>query len=248
VFYISHFLHNDKGYCYIAQWVPANNKAGRKIKHIQNLGKITKEQAEREKQLFEKIMTIKPIYRTIVIDPPWPMKKSKRNERPNQNEMDYKLMTIDEINNFPLKDFVSKDGAHVYLWTTHKHLPDAFQIFNSWNVEYHCTLTWIKNVGITPFSWMFSTEFVLFGFIGNIPIIRKGLRTDFKAKVQGHSVKPDEFYETVKRVSPEPRIDIFNRRAIEGFDSYGYEAKNNETVDDGNTQRFDSSDLPSMVI
>ena len=188
------------------------------------MGKITKEQAEREKELFEKQMEIKPIYRTIVIDPPWPIKKSKRSERPNQNEMDYKLMTIEQIKDFPLNDFVSKDGAHVYLWTTHKHLPNAFKILNAWNVDYHCTLTWIKNVGITPFSWMFSTEFVLFGFIGNLPIIRKGLRTDFKAKVQQHSWKPDEFYVTVKRVSPEPRIDIFNRRKIDGFDSYGYEA------------------------
>lgn len=174
--------------------------------------------------MFNQNLKVEQIYRTIVIDPPWPMKKSNRTARPNQTNMDYITMSLDEIKDFDLSRFVSKDGAHIYLWTTHKYLPYSFQLFNSWNVDYHCTLTWVKNVGMTPFSWMFSTEFILFGFIGSLPIIRKGLRTDFEAKVQQHSWKPDIFYETVKRVSPEPRIDIFNRRKIDGFDSFGYEA------------------------
>ena len=195
-----------------------------KNKHVRSLGKINKEQAQEELELFKKQMEIKPIYRTIVIDPPWPIEKILRKVRPNQKTMDYKMMTLKEIGNFPLNKFVSKDGAHVYLWTTHRHLPESFNILNSWNVNYQSLLTWVKKVGITPFSWMYSTEFVIFGRIGHLDLIRKGLRTDFKAKVQGHSKKPDEFYETVKRVSPEPRIDIFNRRKIEGFDSYGYEA------------------------
>lgn len=70
---------------------------------------------------------------------------------------------------------------------------------------------------------MFSTEFVLFGMIGNLAVIRKGVRTDFKGKVREHSRKPDEFYEIVKRVSPDPRIDIFSREKRVGFDQYGDE-------------------------
>jgi N6-adenosine-specific RNA methylase IME4 len=70
---------------------------------------------------------------------------------------------------------------------------------------------------------MYSTEHVLFGTVGNLPIIRKGIRLDFKAKVREHSRKPDEFYEIVKRASADPRIDIFSREKRDGFDQWGIE-------------------------
>lgn len=215
------FLHETHGYFYLAV------KLGKKIKHIKALGKISKEQAikkleEWNKQL-EKPLEPKSIYRTIVLDPPWLIDKISRRVRPNQKKMDYTTMTLEEIKNFSLKKFVSSDGAHIYLWTTQKHLQDAFEVLDAWGVKYQCLLTWIKNVGITPFSWMYSTEFVLFGRIGHLDLIRKGIRTDFQAKVREHSRKPNEFYEIVKRASPDPRIDIFSREKREGFDSYGYE-------------------------
>jgi len=215
------YLKRDKGYYYICE----KEKRGGKWRHkyLASLGKISKEEAERKLREWEKRVEIKPIYRTIVVDPPWKMKKSKRSVRPKQIVMDYEVMSLDEIMRFPIRKFMSADGCHVYLWTTHKHLPDAFAVFKAWGVNYHCTLTWIKNVGFTPFSWMFSTEFVLFGLVGNLPVIKKGMRTDFKGKVREHSRKPDEFYEIVKRVSPEPRIDIFSREKRDGFDQYGYE-------------------------
>jgi N6-adenosine-specific RNA methylase IME4 len=84
-------------------------------------------------------------------------------------------------------------------------------------------LTWVKNVGITPFSWMYSTELILFGRLGNLPLLQKGLRLDFSAKVREHSRKPDEFYERVKLVSPEPRLDLFSREKRDGFEQWGIE-------------------------
>lgn len=162
-------------------------------------------------------------YRTIVIDPPWPIEKITRDNRPNQSIIDYQTMTIDEIKLFPINDIAYQDGCHVYLWTTHKFIPLAFEIFETWGVKYQCLLTWVKNVGMTPFSFMYSTEHVLFGRIGTLDLLKCGERLDFSAKTTGHSAKPDAFYELVRKVSPEPRIDVFNRRIIEGFDRYGNE-------------------------
>jgi len=70
---------------------------------------------------------------------------------------------------------------------------------------------------------MYSTELVLFGRVGTLDLLKKGLRLDFSAKVREHSRKPDEFYELVRKASPEPRIDVFSREKRKGFDQHGNE-------------------------
>lgn len=202
-------------------WI-AEKRKGKKT-YLKKLGRIPKEEAQVKLSEWKQRLEIKPVFRTIVIDPPWPMEKIQREVRPNQVEFDYTTMSIEEIKEFPLRSFMNKDGCHVYMWTTQKFLQYSFDVFNAWGVKYQCLMTWIKNVGFTPFSWMYSTEHILYGTIGNLPLLRKGLRLDFNAKVREHSRKPDEFYELVKRVSSEPRVDIFSREKRDGFEQYGYE-------------------------
>jgi N6-adenosine-specific RNA methylase IME4 len=162
-------------------------------------------------------------YRCIVIDPPWPIEKIARDERPNQTIVDYPTMALDDIRALPIEELVVEGGCHVYLWTTHKFLPAALDIFEGWGVKYQCLMTWVKNVGFTPFSWMYSTEHVLFGRVGSLDVERKGLRLDFAAKVREHSRKPDEFYELVRLASPGPRLEMFARETREGFTAWGNE-------------------------
>jgi len=171
----------------------------------------------------------KGMYRCVVIDPPWPIQKIEREERPLQgNQLDYQgTLTVDEIQTKMgvfLEDHAVKDGCHVYLWVTHRFLPTGFDLFKAWGVKYECLMTWVKNVGFTPFSWMYDTEHVLFGRLGSLEVAKKGLRLSFSAKVQGHSRKPDEFYDRVRQASPENRVDMFGREAREGFEVWGNEA------------------------
>lgn len=162
-------------------------------------------------------------YAAIVIDPPWPVEKILREVRPKQGPaLDYPVMQLDEIAALPIPDLAS-EGTHVYLWTTHKFLPAAFDLFDAWGVRYECLMTWVKNVGMTPFSWMYDTEHVLFGRIGSLELATKGQRLSFQAPVDGHSVKPDVFYERVIAASPAPRLEMFARRDREGFTVWGNE-------------------------
>lgn len=158
----------------------------------------------------------------IVIDPPWQMQKIERDVRPNQVEFDYPTMSEDELKVFPLPDF-SADDCHLYLWTTQKYLPMALRLAEHWGFKYQCLMTWVKNVGFTPFSWMYSTEHVLFCTKGSLQLLRLGMRLDFNARVREHSRKPDEFYDIVRQASPEPRLDVFSREKREGFEQYGNE-------------------------
>lgn len=181
--------------------------------------------------LVDEILGKKPMpiptgkYRVLVVDPPWNVEKILREVRPNQDELDYRTMSLEEIKALSIQKLAFEEGCHIYLWTTHKHLPDAFEVFGAWGVKYECLLTWVKNVGFTPFSWMYSTEHVLFGRIGTLELLEKGKRLDFQAKVREHSRKPDEFYELVKSVSPEPRLDMFAREKHDGFEAWGNEVE-----------------------
>jgi N6-adenosine-specific RNA methylase IME4 len=163
-------------------------------------------------------------YRCIVIDPPWPVTKILRDVRPNQDAgLDYPTMSLDAIAELPIADLTDPAGAHVYLWTTHRFLPAAFGLFERWGVDYECVMTWVKNVGMTPYSWMYDTEHVLFGRVGSLPLQRLGLRLSFAAPVTRHSEKPDIFYERVAEASPGPRLDMFARRPRDGFEVWGNE-------------------------
>lgn len=184
-----------------------------------------------ERQVEEEPETTTPelpdqTYRTLVIDPPWDMEKSSREERPDQGKyLDYPTMDIDEIFELPVEELAADSGAHVYLWTTHKYLPAAFRAFEEWDVRYECTLTWIKPTGMTPFSWQYNTEFVLFGRFGDSQdLMQKGLQLSIEAPNTKHSEKPDEFYERVRTASPGPRLEMFARGSRDGFDVWGDEA------------------------
>ncbi len=162
-------------------------------------------------------------YATVVIDPPWPVEKILRDVRPQQGPaLDYPVMQLDEIEALPVPALAG-DGCHVYLWVTHRFLPAGLELFDAWGVSYECLMTWVKNVGMTPFSWMYDTEHVLFGRVGQLEVVQKGQRLSFSESVQGHSVKPDVFYERVLAASPEPRLEMFARRTRAGFEPWGNE-------------------------
>lgn len=164
-------------------------------------------------------------YRCIVIDPPWPIKKIEREERPNQGiELDYPTMTIEQIEALPIAELADNEGCHLYLWVTQKYLPTGLELIKKWEFNYQCIMTWRKNVGFTPFSWMYDTEHVIFAHCGSLPLQQLGLRLSFDAPVNGHSVKPDIFFnERVILASPEPRLEMFARKQRGGFYVWGNE-------------------------
>lgn len=163
-------------------------------------------------------------YRCIVIDPPWPVQKIEREERPHQGQvLEYPTMSLEDIEALPVGNFAFEDGCHLYLWVTQKYLPDGLRMMEAWGFRYQCVLTWVKPTGMTPYSWMYNTEHVLFGRAGNLPLDRLGLKLSFEAPVTVHSAKPDVFYTRVIQATPGPRLEMFARREREGFDVWGNE-------------------------
>lgn len=164
-------------------------------------------------------------YRTIVIDPPWHMEKILREVAPNQVGFEYPTMTTEQIKEFPIPAEVADDDCHLFMWTTQKYLPAAFDILQAWGFRYVFTMVWHKNGGFQPFNLpQYNCEFVLYGRKGSPEFTdTKAFPTCFDGERREHSRKPDEFYDLIERVAPGPRIDIFSREKREGFDQYGNE-------------------------
>jgi len=166
----------------------------------------------------------------IVIDPPWPVRKIERATRPWQGaELDYPVMKLDEIEALPVDKLADTD-AHLYLWVTHRYLPDGLRLLAAWGFNYQCVMTWNKNTGIVPYSWMYDTEHVLFGTRGKLKIAKRGQRLSFDEPVNGHSVKPSVFYDRVRSASPGRRLDMFPGVEHDGFEPWGLEASHRAVV------------------
>ena len=199
---------------------------------LQKAKEIRAEKAKKRREENEELKRNTPPpefvgkYDVLVIDPPWPMQKFERDCRPNQTgELDYPVMQENEL---AAMDLPLAESAHVFLWTTHKFLPMALRLFDSWGIKYVCNFVWHKPGGPQPFNLpQYNCEFCLYGRVGAPTFAdTKSFNTCFEAPRGPHSEKPELFYETLRRVTDGHRIDIFNRRPIEGFDVWGNESGN----------------------
>ena len=169
------------------------------------------------------LKAVQGVYDVVVIDPPWPVAFQARATRPQQVALAYPTMTVVAIQALHVPLAAS---AHVWLWTTHRFLPEALRCLAAWGLTYSCCFVWAKDGGMQPMGMpQFDCELVLYARKGPAVFLDT---TNFKTLVQApraeHSAKPDAFYAMVRRVTAGRRLDMFARRPIAGFDSWGYDA------------------------
>ena len=180
-------------------------------------------QAELESRHAQEVKAIQGVYDVIVIDPPWPVAFNTRETRPNQAVLPYRPMSLDEI--YALK-LPMAEACHVWVWTTHRFLPAAFNCLVTWGLRYVCCFVWHKPGGMQPMDLpQFNCEFALYARTGTPRFLdTTAFPTCFTAERGAHSAKPDAFYAMVARVTAGRRLDMFNRRSIPGFDGWGQES------------------------
>ena len=161
------------------------------------------------------------LFQTIVIDPPWDWGDEGDGDKYGRTMPDYATMPIDEIEQLPVGK-IADDNCHLYLWITNRSLYKGFRLLDAWGFRYITCLTWVKpSFGMGTY-FRGDTEQVLFGVKGNQPIKRHDVGTHFNApRGNGHSAKPDEFYQLVETCSYGPYIDIFGRKGREGWSVWG---------------------------
>ncbi len=166
-------------------------------------------------------------YPVIVIDLPWDIGVNHGEISSPHQGFDYPVMSDQELFDFTLPQDIAADDCMIFLWCTQgRILPLGLKLLEEWGFTYKFYMHWTKNGGITPPGFpQYNGELILVAFKGKPKFLsNKDFRAGFNAKRSGHSRKPDEFYETLNRVTPGPRIDIFGRKGREGFDVWGGEA------------------------
>jgi N6-adenosine-specific RNA methylase IME4 len=208
--------------------------AGKELLKQVRKGEITLAEARRQVKKAEVVSKLEDVsareakalagqYDVIVIDPPWPMEKIERDVTPEQVAFEYPTMQEDELASMQLP---AADDCHVWVWTTHKFLPMCLRLLDVWGLKYVCTFVWHKPGGFQPFGLpQYNCEFAVYARRGTPQFIdTKAFPVCFDAPRGKHSEKPEAFYDVVRRVTAGRRIDIFNRREIDGFDVWGKEA------------------------
>jgi N6-adenosine-specific RNA methylase IME4 len=165
-------------------------------------------------------------YRTIVADPPWhvgagPVWASNGPSR----KLEYPTMSFEEIMDLPVKALAAP-GAHLYIWTINAYLERTYDLAREWGFKPSTLLTWAKppnGIGLGG-TYSLTTEHVLFARRGTCKALERVDSTWWLWPRGRHSAKPEAFLDMVERVSPEPRVELFARRARFGWDYWGNES------------------------
>jgi len=163
------------------------------------------------------------LFDVVSVDPPW----NYEGESKNITSFDavgrrvsnpYPEMTTDEIKKIKLP---LMDDAVVLLWTTHKFLPDAFDILKEWNLDYKATLIWNKEkMGMGAWFRM-QSEFCLVAVKGKPYWSNTTYRDIISEPRREHSRKPEFFYKMVNNITLGRKLEYFSREKREGWLVYG---------------------------
>lgn len=169
-------------------------------------------------------------YNIIYADPPW-IYKDKALAGNRGACCKYNLMTINEIINLPINKISDKDCI-LFMWVTMPKLNECFEVIKSWGFKYKtCAFTWIKqNKKSESLFWGMgrwtraNAEICLIATKGKPKRISAKVHSVIISKIREHSRKPDETRERIVQLCGDlPRIELFARQQVEGWDCWGNE-------------------------
>lgn len=166
---------------------------------------------------------LKGLFDVISVDPPWPYEGENKgitsfDSVGRRVANPYPEMSIEDIKKI---DMPLMENAVVLLWTTHKYLPDAFDILKAWNLDYKATLVWNKEkIGMGAWFRM-QCEFCLVAIKGKPYWENTTFRDILNEPRREHSRKPDSFFEMIEKITMGRRLEYFSREKRNGWEVFG---------------------------
>ena len=169
-------------------------------------------------------------YNIIYADPPWSYKdKALAGNRGACCK--YDVMTIEDIENLPIKD-ISASDCILFMWVTMPKLNECFEVIKKCGFAYKtCAFTWIKqNKKSNSLFWGMgrwtraNAELCLIATKGKPKRQSAKVHSIIMSKIREHSRKPDEVRNKIVELCGDiPRIELFARQTCEGWDCWGNE-------------------------
>ena len=169
-------------------------------------------------------------YQIIYADPPW-----SYNDQGCQGTManHYSGMPIEDIKNLPINQ-ITEENAILFLWTTFPMIQEGLEVIKSWGFTYKSIgFLWVKlnknNMGAFYGLGRWTrgnTEPCLLATKGKPKRINADVFQLIMSPLKRHSQKPQEVRERIIRlVGDLPRIELFARQKVEGWDCWGNEVE-----------------------
>jgi site-specific DNA-methyltransferase (adenine-specific) len=169
-------------------------------------------------------------YKILYCDPPWSYKTWNAKGGHKSASAHYSTMDVKEICNIPMQKICDKDCI-LFLWATYPNLPQAFEVIDAWGFKYKTGgFTWVKTyksgkpfIGLGYWTRA-NAEICLIATKGKIQRQSKSVSQIVMERPRRHSQKPDIVrYKIIELVGDLPRIELFARERVFGWDSWGLE-------------------------
>ncbi len=172
----------------------------------------------------ESILRTTPKYKIILCDPPWRYRNKRTGGSMNSGSAaKYQTMNLEDICSLPVYKIADANCA-LFLWATVPLLPDALDVLRSWGFDYKTAIFWRKIMSLGLGFWFRGqVEVCLVGIKGKVKPFRLQRPNFIQTKALRHSEKPLEVRQLIEATGLSPRIELFARQKVDGWDAMGFE-------------------------
>lgn len=170
-------------------------------------------------------------YTVIYADPPWTFYAYSHKGDGRSAVRHYPVMSLIEIQRIPVGKLALPDCA-LFLWVTAPLLMEGINTLGVWGFTYKTiAFTWVKQnrkadtLATGLGYWTRSNaEFCLLGTIGSPKRVSRSVHSVVISHREQHSRKPAIVRDRiVELMGDQPRIELFSRECIPGWDAWGLE-------------------------
>lgn len=171
-------------------------------------------------------------YGIIYADPPWTFRTYSDKGKGRSAEKHYSCMNLKEIKELPVPE-ICEDDCVLFLWVTWPTLEEGLELIKAWGFTYKtCAFSWVKRCKKSD-GWHWgmgywtraNSEVCLLATRGAPKRLSRSVHQIVDARVREHSRKPDEVRDRIVQLCGEvPRIELFARQSVDGWDRWGDEA------------------------
>lgn len=183
-------------------------------------------------------------YNIIYADPPWSFNnKNTGGSMKSGADNIYPVMNIEDIKALPIKD-ITADNCVLIMWYVGSQPQEAIDLVKAWGftLKNMNGFVWVKLTKklLAFFGMGFWTragsESAIIAIKGKPKPLNKNIRAVRHEVVGEHSEKPEVFRKDIVDLCGDlPRVELFARQKVDGWDSWGNEIESDIELADQQT-------------